>query len=183
MALLALQDGYTRETVVTLAAAVEKFYRLFIKIVVVKKGIYQKDRLSELDNFWRIVSLSERQIGAFSALHFLEKGEAPTFPDKKSVEFRNDVVHKGKIPKRDEVVSYGEKIVKFLIPLRKEYREGDEHMIVTIIDITKTINKEFSSLRKVGSLYPTMISQMASSTEYSFAEAIKLAEESLWLKK
>ena len=186
MALLALLDGYTREAVATLAASVEEFYRFFIKVVLVKKGMYEGERYDELSKFWRLVNLSERQIGAFSALYLLEKGEIPSFPDKKSTEFRNDVIHKGKIPKFEEVVKYGDRIVKFLVPLWKEYQEGFNHMIATSADIVSNIKEEHKKMPKVGSYYPTTISRMlGGDKETSFNESLSLIKESnfLFLRK
>lgn len=183
MVLLALLDGYTRETVVTLAAAVEEFHRLFIKITLVKKNVYSEDWKKESKDFWRRVNVSERQLGAFSALYFLEKGQIPTFPDDKSTEFRNAVVHKGKIPKHDEVMQYGEKVVKFLVPLWKEQQAGSEHMLVVGMDILRDMKDEHKLLKKFGSLYPTTISRMLGHTEYSFDKAVEMVREgSSWLK-
>lgn len=93
MAVLAFLDGYTRETVVALAAAVEEFHRLFIKIVLVKRNVYTKDWEKKSKDFWQRVNVSERQLGTFSALYFLEKGQIPKFPDNDSVAIRNAVVH------------------------------------------------------------------------------------------
>jgi hypothetical protein len=183
MALLALLDGYTREAVATLAAAVEEFYRFFIKIVLAKRGMYEGEKFKELEAFWRVVSLSERQLGAFSILHLLEKGKVATFPDRWSTEFRNEVVHKGRIPKYDEVVRYGERITAFLVPLWKEYQQGHDHLIAIGMDIVGTFKEEDRSLSKSGSWYPTTINRLVHLDEPSFERAVQLVKENAFLSK
>ena len=50
MALLALIDGYTREAVATLAAAVEEFYRLLIKVVLAERNMYEDKKSMSLED-------------------------------------------------------------------------------------------------------------------------------------
>jgi len=183
MALLALLDGYTRETVATLAAAVEEFYRFFIKIVLVKRGMYEGQKFNELAAFWKAVNLSERQLGAFSVLHLLEKGRVATFPDRWSTEFRNEVIHRGRIPKYDEVLRYGEKITNFLVPLWKEYRQGHDHLLAIGMDIVGALKPEDTALSKSGSWYPTTISRLVHTDEPSFQKAIDLVRENTFISK
>jgi hypothetical protein len=124
MALLALIDGYTREAVATLAAAVEEFYRFFVKVVLAKRGMYEGGGFDEMAGLWKILDRAEPQLGAFAIIYFLEKGKTPDFPDQNSIRFRNRVIHRGRIPKYDEVIGYGERIINFVVPLWKEYRAG-----------------------------------------------------------
>lgn len=185
MALLALIDGYTREAVATLAATVEEFYRFFAKVVLAKRGMYEDAKFDELADLWQLLDGAEPQVEAFTVLYFLEKGKAPTFPDPKSTNFRNGVIHRGRIPKYDEVVSYGERITKFLIPLWKENREGFEHFLVTGMDLMGEIRSkdEQKTLPKAGSHYPSAIGRLFEQEEPSFHEAVELVRESSFLKK
>jgi hypothetical protein len=48
---------------------------------------------------------SERQLGAFIFLYIASFGELPTLLDK--AKFRNDVIHKGYLPDRDEAIDFG----------------------------------------------------------------------------
>ena len=183
MALLALADGYTREAVATLAAAVEEFYRFFIKIVLVKRGMYEGEKFNQLAALWRVVNLSERQLGAFSVLHFLEEGTVAPFPDRWSTEFRNEVIHKGKIPKYYDVVQFGEKITKFLVPLWRKYRQGHDPLLAIAMDVVGNFKDEDQSRSKTGSWYPTAISRLVHLEDPSFQQAIDFARENTFISK
>src|SRR5688572_21926828 len=65
----ALLDGYTREAVASMAAALERFYEFYLKVVCLKHGIADFD----FKNSWKFVSAqSERQLGAFLFTYLFE---------------------------------------------------------------------------------------------------------------
>lgn len=99
MGFLAFSDGYTREAVATFAAAVEEFFRIFTNMVLAKHRFDRNPKWYELQPFWKLVSRAEPQLGAFALAHMIERGAAPPYPDNKSIEFRNSVIHRGRIPK------------------------------------------------------------------------------------
>jgi hypothetical protein len=186
MALLALNDGYTREAVATLASAVEEFYRFFVKVVLLKRAISEGETLDEVTRLLKspLLDRAEPQLGAFAIAYFLEKKKAPTFPDPHSIEFRNRVIHRGRIPKYDEVVSYGAKIIKFLIPLWREYRDGHEHLMAVAMDmIPQIISKDSENMAKAGTFYPSVLARLLGDQDPSFRKALDLVQENSFLKK
>jgi hypothetical protein len=61
MGTMALLDGYTREAVSSIAAAIERFYEFCIQVFVINKGIDYE----VFEKTWKLMkSQSERQIGA-----------------------------------------------------------------------------------------------------------------------
>lgn len=121
---MALLDGYSREAVASMAASLERFYEFCTRIYLHKRGI----SLETVDILWKQVSKqSERQLGMYYATYLFENGEMPPVFSGRMVEFRNEVIHKGKIPKRSETVQYAEAILKIILPiadkLKEEYSE------------------------------------------------------------
>lgn len=114
-------------------------------------------------------------MGAFAAFYFLEFQESPPYPDPKSVEFRNDVIHRGKIPKQSEVADYGDRIVKFLVPVYRKYRNGFEALTATGIERVTELQKEKRNEKlSASSGYPTAISDLAlREEEPSFGGALE----------
>ncbi|MGR2942930.1 hypothetical protein ABMX92_18365 [Vibrio vulnificus] len=121
----AIIDGYYREAVSSFTSALERFYEFFIKVVCSSKQI----EWSEIQNTWKDVSnQSERQLGAFIFLHLLETGNKPILLSNSKIKFRNEVVHKGKIPSREEAIEYGQAVLDVIRPLllklKQEYSES-----------------------------------------------------------
>jgi len=108
----AIIDGYYREAVSSLTAALERFYEFFIKTILLESKI----DLQAIDTTWKIVAnQSERQLGAFIFLYCQTfKNEPILLNTNKEVPFRNSVIHKGYIPTKQEAVEYADKIL-FLI--------------------------------------------------------------------
>ena len=100
----AFLDGYLNEAVSTMAASLERAFEFFIRVVWRKHGL----KPDEIDAGWKAMAKqSERQLGAFCALWLVETSSA--FPvDSKQSGFRNDVVHKGKIPEQKNVVAFAD---------------------------------------------------------------------------
>ncbi len=116
---MALIDGYFREAITSIAAALERFYEFYITATCLKHEI----DLTKFQDTWRHVSSqSERQFGAYLFTYLIDhNGETPPIIDnerpdidgftKKNIktwkEFRNAVVHKGYIPSIAETLAYG----------------------------------------------------------------------------
>lgn len=126
----AINDGYYREAVSSFTSSLERFYEFFIKVICVSKNI----ELTDFQETWKDVSnQSERQLGAFMFLYLLENGSKPALLHKKKIEFRNAVIHKGKIPNKEEALEYGQAILDLIRPMIKKLREDyDEDMLITI---------------------------------------------------
>lgn len=121
----AISDGYYREAVSSFTSALERFYEFFIKVVCISKKI-DKEKIEEA---WKdIASQSERQLGAFTFIHLLETGSKPRLLNNSKVKFRNEVIHKGKIPSKEQAISYGQAALDVIRPLlnklKNEYSEA-----------------------------------------------------------
>jgi hypothetical protein len=109
----AIADGYYREAVSSFTSALERFYEFYVRVICSKRGIAP----NEFDKAWRQVpKQSERQLGAFVFAYLLEKGKCPTLSQQRKVEFRNEVIHKGRIPTRSEAIDYGQAILELILP-------------------------------------------------------------------
>lgn len=103
-ACLALVDHYDREAVSGFAAALERAYEFFVRVVT---RTYDVDRAVFL-NTWKLVARqSERQFGCFAIIYALDCKQTYAI-DNKQVEFRNNVIHRGAIPETEEVSAFGE---------------------------------------------------------------------------
>ncbi|WP_163866106.1 hypothetical protein [Myxococcus eversor] len=110
---LAFLDGYHREAVANFAAAFERFLEFFVRTIWSEKGLDD----AAIERTWKLMaSQSERQIGAFSAVYVSFFGESPDFLKNESlrVDFRNAVIHKGKIPTREEVEKYAANLFEII---------------------------------------------------------------------
>ncbi|WP_211225060.1 hypothetical protein [Oceanobacter kriegii] len=121
----AILDGYYREAVSSFTSSLERFYEFFIKVVCLSKGI-DWDKTQEA---WKEVSnQSERQLGAFIFLHLQETGNKPTLLSNSKIKFRNEVIHKGKIPSKEQAIQYGQAVLDVIRPLlnvlKTEYSEA-----------------------------------------------------------
>jgi len=126
----AITDGYYREAVSSFTSSMERFYEFFIKVVFADKGIPET---SVVDSWKKVTKQSERQLGAFIFLYTSEFGESPKVLVDKEVQFRNEVIHKGKIPSRQEALNYGQVVLDLVRPvlqkLNEKYPKGIQHMI------------------------------------------------------
>jgi len=105
----AINDGYFREAVTSFASSRERFYEFAIRVLL---GKLQPGKPDLFDHVWRpIRSQSERQLGAFVTTWAACFGENPSMLAEAEVGFRNDVVHKGRIPTREEAVAFGQRIL------------------------------------------------------------------------
>jgi hypothetical protein len=129
---MALLDGYVREAVSSIAAALERFYEFYIRVMLLKHDIPPQD----LERTWKMVSSqSERQVGAFFFMYLLENKRAVSFIPDKYVKFRNDVIHKGYIPTSEEVISYGEQVLTFIFSISKELNAGSNEFVRRMLDL------------------------------------------------
>lgn len=119
----ALIDGYYREAVSTISAAVERFYEFYIEFVMTKN----KQRDVHRAAWAKIRNQSERQLGAYIFLYSLENGEMPVLLSESEVGFRNKVIHKGVFPTQEDTLEYCEAatqvILSALIPIKEKERE------------------------------------------------------------
>lgn len=115
----AIIDGYYREAVSSFTASLERFYEYSLRVFLQKDG--HQDLFQQC---WKQVSKqSERQLGAFIYLWALNFGKAPDLLSSNQTGFRNDVIHNGKIPTREEAVNYGNAVLAAVQPMTNRIRE------------------------------------------------------------
>lgn len=128
---MALVDGYYREAVSSFAAALERFYESYARVVCKGQGADAE----QFAQAWKpVAAQSERQLGAFLFTHLLETKQPCKWLEGESVQLRNSVIHKGYLPTRAEALGYGERALSFMIPLlrylRAKYRTEMESVAI-----------------------------------------------------
>lgn len=120
ISLQALADGYARESVATAAAALERFYEFYIRLIWEARVI--DDQVREM--LWKAVSKSsERQLGVFAATFAMETGRLPPLLHQRQVELRNEVVHKGRIATPKEALAFAQAVADLAHPPMREVIE------------------------------------------------------------
>jgi hypothetical protein len=129
LALSAIVDGYNREAVASFAAALERFYEFYVRVICAKRKIDQV----QLNTAWKDVSKqSERQLGAYVFMYLLERSEcAPKLPQK-MVEFRNGVIHKGNFPTRLQAVNFGQAVLDAISPVFEYLKRHEMQHIASV---------------------------------------------------
>ena len=126
----AIIDGYYREAISSFTSSLERFYEFFIKVICISKKIELKD----IDDTWnKVSSQSERQLGAFIFIYLQEFGKKPDLLSDKNIKFRNSVIHKGKIPNKEEAIQYGNDILNLIRPLLETIKENYKDALGKII--------------------------------------------------
>lgn len=112
-------DSYFREAVNSFQAAFESFQEFFVKFVWRKKG-FSNEVIN--DAFSPISRQSERVLGAYLSEHLHLFGKPANFLASSKVKFRNEVIHKGKIPTEVQALSYSEAVAEIILPILKEIK-------------------------------------------------------------
>jgi hypothetical protein len=120
VAINAIVDGYFREAVASFTASMERLFEHFIRVIWELKGISS----DQIDSAWKKVKKqSERQLGMFIALYLSETHELPKLLSDQSTNFRNEVVHQGKIPTEQEAILFGQAVADVMAPLIWKLRQ------------------------------------------------------------
>lgn len=192
---MALVDGYPREAITSMAAALERFYEYYIQVVSLKHGIAYETFFEA----WKSVSQqSERQLGAFLFLYLLENKRvldpsivnakpslSPVVKSRLSwTEFRNKVIHNGYIPSFDEVLVYGNLVYQFIYRLIGELRITSSEFMqkATFHHLKRGVNAPGGNQVSTMGI-PTLINLVRSDQPATtFAEALKgLERYKRWL--
>lgn len=105
----ALKDLYYREAVASLTTAMERFFEYGINILIFDNNP------SKTEKGWKYISnQSERQLGAFYFLYLSKFNELPQTLDSNETGFRNNVIHKGYFPTKDETLNFAKKIYSII---------------------------------------------------------------------
>lgn len=117
----AILDGYYREAVTSFSASLERFYEHYFKVV----SFSESGNFEQVEKAWKSVSAqSERQLGMYLAAHFLKTGKIGPTLSREKAKFRNDVVHKGIIPSREEAIDFAQSVIDIVNPLLWDLREN-----------------------------------------------------------
>lgn len=104
LAVMALLDGYNRESVATFATALERYYEAVVKGLLIKSGA----TFDCVDETWKpLAKQSERQLGAFISLFAATAHQLPALLSNSETEIRNSCVHRGVIPSRKVAHQFG----------------------------------------------------------------------------
>lgn len=127
----AINDGYYREAVSSFTSSLERFYAFFIQAFLYEHGLDAEI----FDAAWKHISnQSERQLGGYVVAYTYAFSRPPVLLDRKKVEFRNSVIHKGKIPTRAEAVEYGEAVLALLRRAIREVSDRFPQGVKRIVD-------------------------------------------------
>jgi hypothetical protein len=169
LGVLTINDGYTREAVSSFATSLERFYEFMIKLLLLSDEIDEELIL----RFWKDISKqSERQYGAYLSLFLNKFRKNPPVLNKKWYEFRNNVLHAGKIPSETESMEYGQVICDLifdvLFKLREEFKDESIKLFQKVYRYNANIiKKEYPQINKAGSAsMPTLIQTRMINTEF-----------------
>lgn len=98
--------------------SLEKF-RYFVILV---SDYYNELPLKEIEKKRKLVKLSERKIGAFYQAYSYILKKSPLEFDNRQVQFRNAVIHEGKIPTHNETKTYGIAVMNYIKEIQVELR-------------------------------------------------------------
>lgn len=95
------------------ASGLERFYEFSLRVFLENSSM--PDALFQ--SSWKnVASHSEHHLGAFVFWWASSFNELPELLSNAQVCFRNDVIHKGKIPTNDEAAKYGNSVFRVLRP-------------------------------------------------------------------
>jgi hypothetical protein len=158
----AILDGYYRDSVSSFAASLERFYEFSIRVFLRASSISD----ASIEECWKEVkNSSERQLGAFYFLWLSNFQVAPHLLPGKWVNFRNRVIHQGKIPARSEAISFGVEVLNTIRPkileLSKKFPNELQKSVITHLLSASTPTDNFVSTMEL----PTLISLTRSTLE------------------
>lgn len=104
----AIGDGYYREAVASITAALERYYEFFVKTVWHAQGV----EFDIIDQNWKEMSnQSERQLGAYIVSYSYAFGNTAPVMTNSMVKFRNSVIHKGELPTCEKTKEYARELL------------------------------------------------------------------------
>jgi hypothetical protein len=107
----AIVDGYYREAVVTFTSSLERLQEFAVQCLLSNAEV-PNDTAEAAQKI--VARQSERQLGAFIFLWLNRFFALPPLLLSADYGFRNEVVHNGKIPTREETLNYGNKILRII---------------------------------------------------------------------
>jgi hypothetical protein len=106
------------EAVSYFANSLEKFRYFVILVSDYNNGL----PLDEIEKKRKLVKLSERKIGAFYQAYSYIFKKSPEGFNERQVKVRNEVIHEGKIPSKEETKAYGVAVMNYIKAIQVELR-------------------------------------------------------------
>lgn len=173
----AIIDGYYREAISSFTSSLERFYEFCIKVFCENNSMNDDTYLK----VWKQVSnQSERQLGAFLFLWTNKFDEVPELLTNNDIKFRNEVIHKGKIPTKEEALIFGNTILKIIRPKIKQLQSLFEEEISSVIfkhlrDCSKIESDQISG----GTMCTNTIISLSSGEESHHTQTLESALDSI----
>jgi hypothetical protein len=168
-ACLAFLDGYHREAVFGLSVSLERFLEFCIEVLSTHIGI-PADAFAKS---WQLVSRqSERQLGMFVGMWLAHIRQAPRLLPSKWAEFRNGVVHSGRLPSRAEVIEYGDQALVFIGTHLDALRENAQEAIFDRAVAHQVKDRGLQSPDTAVVHIPTTVSAAMGTRPTSFSQAL-----------
>lgn len=128
----ALIDGYTNESIASFAAALERAYEFYLRVILRSKGLSK----AIIDSAWKsIASQSERQFGAFY-ITFLLENKTTLELNQDIPAIRNRTIHQGHVAREQDAITFGrivyeriQEIEKTLVPYRHHADQEEKDVI------------------------------------------------------
>jgi hypothetical protein len=118
MAIEAMYAQYYREAIFNFASAQERFFEFVIELFCIENKINKEEYVKT----WGFIKKqSERQLGAFLFL-YLNQFKETFILETKFVELRNDIIHKGIIPNKEEATWYGNYVLQNIYKIIKKIK-------------------------------------------------------------
>lgn len=146
LASMGFLDGYYREAVSGFYVSIERFLEFYSHVVLMHRGMSHED----IKQGWKLLKTqSERQLGAFLTLYMAEQKTPCKYLSRDMIELRNNVVHKGYFPTKQEAYKFGKTIFEFIFERIVELRNGYSK---EISDLTASIlsDQKDAALLKYG---------------------------------
>jgi hypothetical protein len=181
-AALALRDDYYREAVATFAAALEAFWGFYARVVARHFGV----KPEEIPQLQKDLKLSERRAGAMFLAHLLLTGAAYQGDPASRRTFRNNVLHDGYFPSRDEAMSYGRYVHDTILDGLEELRA--EALRSIQLEVSAVVSRAHDLLRaRPGNesetiqtqLLGTLVNCLGGGTRRPFDEAFRMFADGL----
>lgn len=168
MALYSLAKGFYRESIFSFSTCLERLFEYFIRFYAYKNSIDEK----QIEKSWKNVrNQSERQIGAFVFMYLLQKKETPLLLDTNITKIRNDAVHKGKFPTKEEAMVFAEKVIAVAHPIMDSMvNDGININSPPSPDFTERFKKAIARHKKIPpsiAAMPTLLSLNNYRTQYN----------------
>jgi hypothetical protein len=136
LAVIAIADGYPREAVASFAAALERLFEFYVRVVCRELRIDQV----AIDDVWKYLrNSSERQLGAYSQTFLLTEGVAAPLLGQRESEFRNKVVHKGYFPTEGEAIAFGQSVADLVVQITRSFKTEARNLALRDLSFAKAV--------------------------------------------